>query len=79
MRIDDIEVCQPITELVSFLIKNDFKIIEQKIADYHFHEVIIKMKKDSSPKAVNISIEKISQPKPGTFFCECHWSSVIIE
>jgi len=45
MKIDDIEVCQPITELVSFLIKNDYTIIEQKVADYHFHEVIIKMKK----------------------------------
>lgn len=79
MRIDDIEVCQPITELVSFFIKNDFTIIEQKIADYHFHEVIIKMKINSSTNALDISIEKISEPKPGVFFCECHWSRVIIE
>lgn len=78
MRIDDIEVCHLITELVSLLIKNDFTIIEKKVADYHFHEVTIKMKK-SYINMIDIAIEKINQPKPGFFCCECHWSSVIIE
>lgn len=77
MKIDGIEVCQPITELISFLLKNDFTIIEQRVADYHFHEVMIKMKKSTSVNVVDIN--KISQPKPGVFCCECHWSSVIIE
>ncbi|WP_159514029.1 MULTISPECIES: AraC family transcriptional regulator [Enterobacter] len=79
MKVDDIEVCKPITELVSFFTKNGFVILESKVSDYHFHEVFIKMKNNSAIELDNVSFEKISQPKPGVFCCSCHWSCIKIE
>lgn len=79
MRIDDIEVCSPIAELILFLINNNFTVIEQRVADYHFHEVIVRMKGNNSVNVNDINIDKINQPTPGVFCCDCHWSCVKIE
>jgi hypothetical protein len=43
MKVDDIEVCKPITELVSLFTKSGFVILESKVSDYHFYEVFIKI------------------------------------
>lgn len=79
MKIDDIAVCKPITELVSFFTNNGFVMLESKVSDYHFHEVFIKMKSNSSVDLDKVHFENISQPKSGVFCCNCHWSCVKIE
>ena len=79
MKIDDIEVCKPITELVLFFTQHGFTILDSKVSDYHFHEVFIQMKSNSFINYDAIKIENISQPKPGLFCCNCHWSCIKIE
>ena len=79
MKIDNIEVCKPITELVLFLTQNGFVSLDSKVSDYHFHEVLIRMKNNPLINLENVIFENISQPKPGTFCCNCHWSCVKIE
>jgi len=79
MEIEGIELCKPIVELLEFLRDNDFTIIEERISDYHFHEVFIKMKNNSSKRFDSIGIDNITQPNPDVFCCSCHWSCVAIE
>jgi hypothetical protein len=78
MRIDNIAVCKPINELVTFFSKNGFVILERKVNDYHFHEVFIKMKNNTSVDLEQINFENIIHPKPMVFCCICHWSCVEI-
>lgn len=79
MKIDDIEVCKPITELVLFFTKHGLILLDSKISDYHFHEVFIQMKSNSFINYDYIKIKNISQAKPGLFYCSCHWSCIKIE
>lgn len=79
MKIANIEVCKPITQFVSFFIDKGMVIVESNISDYHFHEIMIKMKGNSSSAIHNVKVENISKPKPGVFCCKCHWSCVKIE
>ncbi|XUA20898.1 hypothetical protein ACQVA2_09135 [Citrobacter sp. OP27] len=76
MKIDNIEVCNPIVELVKLLEAYDYTIIEEKVSDYHFNEVFIKMKSNTSKKLLYINMANITQPEQGLFCCGCHWSGV---
>lgn len=81
MQIDKIKTCKAITDLVELLKNYEFKIIEAKISDYHFHEVYIKMKGEIDNLPDTIVIKKIKSSSKYNFHCECHWSivDVIIE
>jgi len=79
MRIENIEVCQPIVELVKLLVRNNVTIIESRVSDYHFHEVFIRMKNNSFKNFDDINIANITQPNQGMFCCSCHWSCVKVE
>ena len=42
-KVDGCPVCKPISALLDLLLKKGFKIVEQKISDYHFHELYFKL------------------------------------
>ncbi|CAZ97521.1 hypothetical protein Q4603_21865 [Zobellia galactanivorans] len=77
MQIEKVTVCKPIETLVKELKKNGFEIIEQKVSDYHFHQVSIKMSGNIN-LVKNISIDNIEKHDEHTYFCKCHWSTVEI-
>jgi len=75
--VDNCPVCKPISELIVYLQENGFEIIEQKIEDFHFHQLYFKLfgRKD----ILDISqIKNIKQYSPTRFICKCHWSIVDI-
>ncbi len=72
--VDDCPACEPVNRLIHDLKKHKFKLIEQRLEDYHFHQLYFKLKGNIS------SIEKISlegfSKKDHKFICDCHWSIV---
>ncbi len=43
MEIDGIKVCEPIENLVNYLLSRKFKIADENVSDYHFHELYFKV------------------------------------
>ena len=76
MQIREIKVCDPIATLVRELKKMGFETVEQKVNDYHFHEVYIKMLGNVDEKLNKLKIDKISRDDNNNFSCTCHWSIV---
>lgn len=77
-KVENCPVCEPIINLLEFLLKNGFVILEQKCSDYHFHEMYFKL---LAPKMFNynsIDIKSIGLHESGIYYCECHWSRVEI-
>lgn len=73
--IDNCEVCQPINKLLDFMEASGYKIIEEKLADYHFKEMYFKV---HGGKTGIPTFEKITKISSNKFTCECHWSTVEI-
>jgi len=76
---DKINTCEPIASLVNDLVNHDCKIIEQKLNDYHFHEMYIKLQgSKKSLENMKINIENIEKIDENKYACSCHWSTVEI-
>jgi len=75
-EVDDCPVCEPIKNVLNFLLKNDFRIIEEKVSDYHFHELYFKLK----GKEIDVPVsDKITQHSGLKLTCECNWSLIELE
>ena len=74
--VDECPVCEPIKKALGFLVNNNFEIIEQKVSDYHFHELYFKLKGEEIDVPV---IENITQHSDSKLTCKCHWSSIEFE
>ena len=78
MQIDQVEVCEPIKALVEYLTENGCETVEQKVSDYHFHEVYIKMQSDNLKQLDGTFIKNIEKVDNTSYSCSCHWSIVEI-
>ncbi|SCC06947.1 AraC family transcriptional regulator [Gilliamella intestini] len=76
MEVEDIKVCEPISILVNIFLNHGFKIIEQKVTDYHFHELYFKLEGKYFGGIDNINVDKIIRHNTNIFLCSCHWSIV---
>lgn len=78
-KVDNCPVCQPILNLLQFLTDAGYLIIEQECRDYHFHELKF-IVKDTKSKYNNLSIkiDMIHKHESGIYYCECHWSTILI-
>jgi ribulose bisphosphate carboxylase small subunit len=79
VKVDDIQICEPITLLIRVLIDHGFKIIEEKVSDYHFHELYIKMEGKYFNDIENLNINKITRQRMNLISCSCHWSIVELD
>mgnify|MGYP003609432031 CR=1 FL=1 len=79
MKIDKVTVCDPIKNWIELLKKFDFKIVEEKVKDFHFHEVYFKMKGETVDEITNLTVEGINKVTPNLYTCNCHWSTVELE
>lgn len=70
------KMCEPIAALVQSLHHLGFTTIEQKVSDYHFSELYIKMKGKHNNEIDTINIPDIQRNNDSTFSCSCHWSTV---
>ena len=70
------KMCEPIAALVQSLHHLGFTTIKQKVSDYHFSELYIKMKGKQSNKIDTINIPDIQRNNDSTFSCSRHWSTV---
>ncbi|TND10694.1 MAG: hypothetical protein FD123_336 [Bacteroidetes bacterium] len=77
-EIDKVPLCKPIKEFLEMAEENGYKIVEQKLRDYHFHELYFKIKPESIHSEKLKEIEGIQMHETGQFFCNCHWSTVEI-
>ncbi|MGX1927884.1 hypothetical protein [Flagellimonas sp. 2504JD4-2] len=74
--VDDCPICEPIKNVLNFLLENGFEMIEKKVSDYHFHELYFKLKGEK----INIpAFENIIQHSESKLTCECHWSSIELD
>ena len=70
------KMCEPIAALVQSLRHLGFTTIEQKVSDYHFSELYIKMTGKHNNEIDTINIPQIQRNNHSTFTCSCHWSTV---
>ena len=70
------KMCEPIAALVQSLRHLGFTTIEQKVSDYHFSELYIKMTGKQNNEIDTINIPQIQRNNRSTFTCSCHWSTV---
>lgn len=74
--VDDCPACEPINRLIHDLKEQKFKLTEQRLEDYHFHQLYFKLKGDIA-LIEKISLEGFSKIDH-KFICDCHWSTVEI-
>jgi hypothetical protein len=74
--VDDCPACEPVNRLIHDLKKRKFKLIEQRLEDYHFHQLYFKLK-GSIALIEGISLDGFSKIEH-KFICDCHWSTVEI-
>jgi hypothetical protein len=72
--VENCPVCDPINSLLDRLMLKDFKIVEAKLEDYHFHQLYFAVQG-------NLTIlDKIESKdftqKENKFICLCHWSTI---
>ena len=72
--VDKCPACEPINEFIETLLDGGFKIIEQKIEDYHFHQLYFKL--EGKLKGLENTERKGFKRIENKFICECHWSTV---
>lgn len=77
-KVDNCPVCEPVKHLLSFLLEKKFAIKEQRCRDIHFHELYFKLHSDNPNSEIEIQIERIHKHEKGFFYCDCHWSTVVI-
>lgn len=74
--VDHCRACEPITRLVNQLSEKGFVIVEQRLEDYHFHQLYIKIQGNLNLVDA-YSVDGFSRVE-NKFICECHWSTVEI-
>jgi hypothetical protein len=74
--VDDCPACEPINRLIRDLKKHKFRLVEQRLEDYHFHQLYFKLKGDIALIA-GISFNGFTKNEH-KFICDCHWSTVEI-
>jgi len=74
--IDNCPICKPVQNVLGFLERNHFEVMEEKIADYHFHELYFKLRGKSTDIP---AIDQITRHSTSKFTCECHWSVIELE
>lgn len=72
--VDDCRACEPVTRLVNELLEKGFVIIEQRMEDYHFHQLYIKLQGNLS-LVDSYSVDGFSRVET-KFICNCHWSVI---
>jgi hypothetical protein len=75
--VDDCPACEPVNRLISTLLKNGFEISEQRLDDYHFHQLYFKLQGN-----LNFLKRKTFAgftKKKHTYYCHCHWTTVEME
>jgi len=78
-KVDGIDACKPINELLNHFINNEYKIINQSVTDYHFNELLFELTPTDSKIDFNtININGIKKHDDKTFVCDCHWSRIVI-
>jgi hypothetical protein len=72
--IDDCPACEPVNNLIGKLLENGFEISEQRLEDYHFHQLYFKLtgNLDFLKRKSFVGFSK----KKHTYFCDCHWTGV---
>lgn len=77
--VDNCPTCEPLFKLIKILRENNFQIIEQKVNDYHFHELYFKFKGDIGKLSkINFDLNGIERHNDNKFIYTCHWSTVEI-
>lgn len=72
--VDNIKACDPIENTLIQLNKLGFRIVEQRLWDYHFAQLEFRLKGDLK-NVQNVSFEGIT--RVGNFLkCDCHWSTI---
>lgn len=74
--VDDCPACEPINRLIHNLKKHEFRLIEQRLEDYHFHQLYFKLTGNIA-LIEEISFEGFSKINQ-KFICDCHWSTIEI-
>jgi len=75
MKIDSVEVFEAVAVLIKIVLDHGFKIIEQKVNDYHFHELYFRLEGKYFKEIDSITIDKITTQKK-IFSCSCDWSII---
>jgi hypothetical protein len=71
---DDCPACEPVNRLIGTLLENGFEIIEQRLDDYHFHQLYFKLQ----GRCILLEIlpsEGFSR-QGNKYICDCHWSTI---
>lgn len=76
ISINNCPACEPVSNLVNELLENKFEIITERIEDYHFHQLYIKLKGDL--KKMNTISDEGFKVIDNKYICDCHWSTIEI-
>ena len=69
-------ICKPVQNILRFLERNLFEVMEESIADDHFHELYFKLR----GKATDIPIiDQITRHSTSKFTCKCYWNVIELE
>ena len=74
--VDDCPACEPVNRLIGILLQNGFEIVEQRLDDYHFHQLYFKLQGNDILLEI-IDSEGFSR-EGNKYICDCHWSTVEI-
>ena len=72
--VDDCPACEPVNRLICTLLENGFEIIEQRLDDYHFHQLYFKLY--GSGILLEIVDSEGFLREGNKYICNCHWSTV---
>lgn len=72
--VDDCPACEPVNRLIDILLGNGFEMIEQRLDDYHFHQLYFKLR--GSGILLEVLPSEGFSIEGGKYICNCHWSMV---
>lgn len=72
--VDDCPACEPVTRLIGTLLGNGFEISEQRLDDYHFHQLYFKL--HGSGILLDILPSEGFSREGNKYICNCHWSTI---
>jgi hypothetical protein len=75
--VDGCRACEPVSRLINELLEKGFVIVEQRMEDYHFHQLYLKLRGNTNlvDSYLVDGFSRIEQK----FICNCHWSTIEIE
>lgn len=74
--VDDCPACEPVNRLIGTLLENGFEISEQRLDDYHFHQLYFKLQ--GSGILLEILPSDGFSREGNKYICDCHWSTIEI-